>query len=233
VDGIRLGVPRALFATDLAPAVAADFEALLGELTREKVTVVDVDLPSLSNALASYYVLACAEAASNLARFDGVAYGVQRTSERWDDTVVATRSDGFGSEVQRRILLGTFVLSAGYYEAYYMRAAAARMRWNTALRNRFARCDLLALPTAATPAFPLGARTGDPLAMYLTDLFTVPASLAGLPAISLPTDLADDGLPLSIQLVGSPLAEDTVLALAGRIERLRSFRRRRDAPWLQ
>jgi aspartyl-tRNA(Asn)/glutamyl-tRNA(Gln) amidotransferase subunit A len=190
---------------------------------------VDVTLPTLSRAIAAYYVVATAEAAANLARYDGVRYGPRAAGRDYRETVMATRTAGFGLEVKRRILLGTYVLSAGYRDAYYLQAQRVRGLVAEDFARAFTACDAVALPTAPAAAFPLGERLADPLQMYLSDIFTVPASLAGLPALTLPTGLDRDGLPLSLQLIGPALAEETLFTLAGAVERARNFRARKEA----
>jgi aspartyl-tRNA(Asn)/glutamyl-tRNA(Gln) amidotransferase subunit A len=182
-----------------------------------------VKLPHTKHAVATYYVIATAEASSNLARFDGVRYGLRvepAASGRSGQASAlramygATRDAGFGREVKRRILLGTFVLSAGYYDAYYLKAQKVRTLIRRDFEAAFAEVDAIVCPTAPTPAFALGEKSGDPLAMYLSDVYTLPASLAGLPAISVPCAPTLAGLPVGLQIIGRPLEETTVLALA-------------------
>ncbi len=229
--GLRVGVPRDALAEGVHPDVVADFESTLEELQEAGARIVEVTLPSLSRAIAAYYVVATAEAAANLARYDGVRYGPRAAGRDYRETVTATRTAGFGLEVKRRILLGTYVLSAGYRDAYYLQAERVRGLVAEDFARAFSACDAVALPTAPAAAFPLGERLADPLQMYLSDVFTVPASLAGLPALTLPTGLDRDGLPLSLQLVGPALAEETLFTLAGAVERARNFRARKEAAW--
>jgi aspartyl-tRNA(Asn)/glutamyl-tRNA(Gln) amidotransferase subunit A len=170
-----------------------------------------VSLPHLPHAIATYYLVATAEASSNLARFDGVRYGLRSEgSPDLNRMYGDTRDLGFGPEVKRRIILGTFVLSSGYYDAYYLRAQKVRTLIRGDFESAFEACDLVATPTTPTPAFRLGEKTGDPLQMYLADIFTVPASLAGIPAVSLPCGLSE-GLPVGLQLQGRPFDEATLL----------------------
>jgi aspartyl-tRNA(Asn)/glutamyl-tRNA(Gln) amidotransferase subunit A len=173
--------------------------------------VVDVDLPHVSHAIATYYIVATAEASSNLARYDGVRYGL-RAGPATDLRRMygETRDRGFGAEVKRRIILGTFVLSSGYYDAYYLRAQKVRTLIRRDFEQALAKSDVIATPTAPTPAFRLGEKTADPLQMYLADIFTVPANLAGIPGLSLPCGLAE-GLPAGLQLLGRPFDEATLL----------------------
>ncbi len=185
--------------------------------------VVGVELPHTEYAVAAYYVLASAEASSNLARFDGIRYGrrVQRPGATLEDVYVESRTAGFGAEVQRRIMLGTFALSAGYYDAYYGKAERARRAVTADFEAAFAGVDVIASLTSPTTAFPLGARTADPLAMYLSDVFTIPASLAGLPSISVPVGVDGDGLPWGLQLTAPAFAEAPLFAAAARVEAAR------------
>jgi len=214
VRGLRIGLPREAFGEGVHPAVQ---EAVLGAvrvLEREGAEVEEVRLPTLEYALPAYYLIACAEVSSNLARYDGVAYGYR--SPRAGDlyTLYArTRAEGFGPEAKRRIMLGTFALSAGYYEGFYRKAQQVR----TLVRRDFERCfervDLLATPVCPTPGFRMGERLEDPLQMYLVDIYTLPVNLAGLPAISIPCGFWE-GLPLGLQLIGRPFDEGTVLRAA-------------------
>ena len=214
----RLGVPRALL-EGVAPGVRKAFDDALGVYRAEGCELVDVDLPSAALAVPAYYVVATAEASSNLARYDGIRYGHRAAR---DGDIVAlmsqSRAEGFGAEVKRRILLGTFVLSAGFADAYYGKALAARARIREEYLGALARVDALATPTVPSSAFRLGEKAADPLQMYLEDLFTIPANLAGLPALSVPSGL-DGALPVGLHLVGPPLGEGLLLGLARRLER--------------
>jgi len=217
---LRIGVPREY----LAPGLEADTQAAVEEALRVYqsigATIVDVSLPRSSDAIAAYYLVATAEASSNLARFDGVHYG-HRTSqpEDIDDLVDASRDEGFGPEVKRRIMLGTFALSAGYYEAYYLKALKVRRLIKRDFDQAFAKCDVVVGPTSPTPAFPLGERTDDPLAMYLADVYTVALNLAGLPGISIPCGFSHAGLPIGLQLAGPVFDDMIVLQTARLLER--------------
>jgi len=210
-EGVRLGVPRRFVAEGVESETLARFDEALRSLQAAGATIVDVELPHLGHAIAAYYLVATAEASSNLARFDGVRYGA-RTEDARDLSRLygETRGQGFGPEVKRRILLGTFALSSGYYDAYYLRAQKVRTLIRRDFEQAFATCDAIATPTTPAPAFRLGEKTEDPLQMYLADIFTVPANLAGLPALSLPCGLAA-GLPVGLQLVGRPFDEETLL----------------------
>jgi aspartyl-tRNA(Asn)/glutamyl-tRNA(Gln) amidotransferase subunit A len=218
VRGLRIGIPEEYFAEGLDPEVAASVRAAVSELATEGCTVTPVKLPHTRYAVATYYVVANAEASSNLARFDGVRYGYRTfgDSGRRDLRTMygATRDGGFGAEVKRRILLGTFVLSSGYYDAYYAKAQKVRTLIRRDFERVFRDVDLLCSPASPTPAFRLGDKIDDPLAMYLNDVYTLPASLAGLPAMSVPSAPTRSGLPVGLQLMARPLDEATMLAVA-------------------
>jgi aspartyl-tRNA(Asn)/glutamyl-tRNA(Gln) amidotransferase subunit A len=214
--GLRVGVHRrALELPGLADDVRAAFEQSLAVLKDRGATLVDVELPHFELAIATYYVLCTAEAASNLARYDGVRYGKREPADTLIASYEATRSAGFGAEVKRRILLGTFVLRKDSYAAYYGRAQRVRTLVARDYTDAFAHCDVIASPTSPSAAWKLGERTADPLAMYLADVFTVGANLAGLPAISIPCGFTDSPrLPIGLQLIGPHLREDVLLAAA-------------------
>ena len=217
--GTTIGIPREYFPADLDPGVRAACDDALARMRELGAKVVEVSLPHSSLAVPAYYVLAPAEAAANLARYDGARYGA-RAAVPGDVRALyrATRGAGFGAEVRRRILVGTYVLSAGYYDAYYARAQAARRRVAADFSRAFASgVDLLFTPTTPTTAFKAGEKTGDPVAMYLADVFVCPASLAGLPAMSLPIGRSD-GLPVGGQLIAPPLKETEMLAAAAALE---------------
>jgi aspartyl-tRNA(Asn)/glutamyl-tRNA(Gln) amidotransferase subunit A len=218
IDGLRIGLPVEYAKTEgTDPAVLTAVDDAKRALTARGATVVEVSLPHTRYAIATYYVLCTAEASSNLARLDGVRYGPRRGGDDLRDLYETTRGDLFGPEVKRRILLGTWVLSAGYYDAYYRRAQRVRARIAEDFTSAFDEVDLLLCPTSPVPAFGLGERTTDPLTMYLADAFTVPASLAGLPALSLNAGFAG-ALPLGVQLVGRPFDESTLLRAAHHLE---------------
>jgi len=225
LDGVRLGVPVELSGEGIDAGELEAFNRTL-DLARELgATVEPCELPHAPHALSAYYILAPAEASSNLARYDGVRYGLRRDpDEGLVAMYTATRHDGFGDEVKRRIMLGTYALSSGYYDAYYGRAQQARTKIAEDFRTAFERFDLIATPTAPTPAFRLGEKTADPLAMYLNDFCTVPMSLAGIPAISIPSGLSD-GLPVGFQLAGPAFSENRVLDAAYALEQAIGFER--------
>ncbi|MGH2832903.1 MAG: amidase family protein, partial [Solirubrobacteraceae bacterium] len=218
LDGLRLGVPGELTEEGIEAGVLTAFRASLATAESLGAEILDVQLPHAPHALAAYYVLAPAEASSNRARFDGVRYGL-RASDANDllDMYTRTRHDGFGPEVKRRIMLGTYALSSGYYDAYYGRAQRVRTKIAEDFATAFGQVDFILTPTAPTVAFALGEKTGDPLAMYLNDFCTVPMSLAGIPAISIPCGLSD-GLPVGLQLAGPAFSENRLLDAAHALE---------------
>jgi aspartyl-tRNA(Asn)/glutamyl-tRNA(Gln) amidotransferase subunit A len=225
VSGRRIGVVREYFGAGVAPAVAEATRAALAVLERAGATLVDVSLPTLAHAIPAYYVLAPAEASSNLARYDGVRYGHRaRDAQSLEALYRRTRAEGFGAEVQRRILVGTYVLSTGYYDAYYRRAQRVRRLIADDFARAFAGCDLLAGPTTPTPAFRLGEKTTDPTAMYAADINTVAVNLAGLPALSAPAGFVD-GLPVGLQLVAPAFAEGKLLAAAHALQQATDWHR--------
>jgi aspartyl-tRNA(Asn)/glutamyl-tRNA(Gln) amidotransferase subunit A len=216
----RFGVPDGSLGEGVAADVRREVEAALTALERAGGERVEVALPHAEAAVATYYVVATAEASSNLARYDGVRFGHRaKEPSSVQDMMMRTREEGFGAEVKRRILLGTYVLSAGYHDAYYRRANRVRSLIGGDFDAAFASCDVVVTPTTPTTAFRLGEKTSDPLAMYLSDVFTVPANLAGLPGISLPSGLGDDAMPVGVQLVGRRFGERDLLDIAARLER--------------
>lgn len=213
LKGKRVGIPKEYRMEGTDAAIIASWEQGMEWLKDAGADIVDISLPHTKYALPAYYIVAPAEASSNLARYDGVRYGLRDLPDGagLQDMYAATRAAGFGDEVKRRILIGTYVLSAGFYDAYYNQAQKVRALVARDYENAWAHCDLIPAPTTPTASFPLGENVDDPLAMYLNDVFAVPASLAGLPAMSVPAGLNPDGLPLGLQLVGKPFDEQTVL----------------------
>jgi aspartyl-tRNA(Asn)/glutamyl-tRNA(Gln) amidotransferase subunit A len=223
LDGVRLGVPEELTGDGIEPGVGEAFQATLARARELGAEVHDVRLPHAPHALSAYYVLAPAEASSNLARFDGVRYGLRAAdADELLDMYTRTRHDGFGAEVKRRIMLGTYALSAGYYDAYYGRAQRVRTKIAEDFRTAFEAVDFILTPTSPTVAFELGERTGDPLSMYLSDYCTVPMSLAGIPAISIPCGLSE-GLPVGLQVAGPAFSENRLLDTAHALEQVLAF----------
>lgn len=212
---VRVGVPREFFAEGLDPDVAQAVSAAIEELKQLGAEIKEIQLPRTDAAVAVYYVLATAEASSNLARFDGVKFGL-RAKETKDllDVYMKTRQEGFGPEVKRRIMLGTYVLSAGYYDAYYGKAQAVRTLVCQDFAAAFKEVDVIVTPATPTPAFKLGEKSEDPLQMYLSDIYTISVNLAGLPAIALPCGLSRGGLPIGMQLIGRAFEEETILRAA-------------------
>jgi len=226
VRGCRIGFPAHLLASGVDAEVAAAVTLALEDLASRGAAVREITLAHADLAVPVYYLIATAEASSNLARYDGVRYGHRAAgSPDLGAMYEQSRTEGFGAEVTRRIILGTFVLSAGYYDAYYVKAQQARAQIAASFHSALARVDLVAMPTSPTPAFPLGERLHDPVAMYLSDVFTVGASLAGLPAVSLPCGTTGSGLPIGLQLIGRPFDEATLFRVADAYERESRFER--------
>ncbi len=223
VRGLKVGVP-AEYRVDGMPA---EIEALWRQgvdwLKDAGAEPVEISLPHTKHALPTYYIVAPAEASSNLARYDGVRYGLRVPGDSLIEMYENTRAAGFGREVKRRIMIGTYVLSAGYYDAYYLKAQKVRSLIARDFAEAHRRCDVVLTPTAPSTAFAIGEKQDDPVAMYLNDVFTVPASLAGLPGVSVPAGLGSDGLPLGLQLIGRPFDEATVLRVAGALEAAAGF----------
>ena len=215
LKGARIGFPAALFGKGLDPEVGDAVKSVIDVYREMGAEIVDVELPHASYAIAVYYIIATAEASSNLARFDGVRYGFRaEETPELRQMYRKTREEGFGAEVKRRIMLGTYVLSAGYYDAYYRKAQQVRTLIKNDFLNAFKNCDALITPTAPTPAFELGEKVDDPLAMYLNDIYTVTANLAGIPGLSVPCGLSSERLPIGFQLLGPYWSEPALLRLA-------------------
>ncbi|MCL6644169.1 MAG: Asp-tRNA(Asn)/Glu-tRNA(Gln) amidotransferase subunit GatA [Dehalococcoidia bacterium] len=225
IRGIRIGVPKEYFISGMEPGVAARIEEALA-LFESLGAIVDreVSLPSTEHALAVYYIIAPSEASANLARYDGVKYGFSdRSAPTMWENMEQTRAKGFGNEVKRRIMLGTYALSAGYYDAYYLKAQKVRTIISREFAEAFEKYDVLVTPTSPTVAFPLGAKVDDPFAMYLNDIYTLPASVAGLPAISVPCGFSD-GLPVGMQIIGNFFDEGRILQVAHAYEQASGYR---------
>ena len=231
--GKKVGIPREYRMDGIDADVAASWDAGIAWLKDAGAEVVDISLPHTRYALPAYYIIAPAEASSNLARYDGVRYGLRDLPEgaNLQEMYAATRAAGFGAEVKRRILIGTYVLSAGFYDAYYTQAQKVRALIARDFADAWAHCDVILAPTAPTAAFGLGEKTADPLAMYLNDVFAVPASLAGLPAMSVPAGLNREGLPLGLQIIGRPFDEQGVLNAGLAIEQRAGFAARPGTWW--
>jgi aspartyl-tRNA(Asn)/glutamyl-tRNA(Gln) amidotransferase subunit A len=226
--GLRIGLPREFFPAGLSQDVAHAVRAALAELERLGATLVDVSLPRTELSIPVYYIIAPAEASSNLSRFDGVKFG-HRAAHHGDlaDMYRKTRAEGFGAEVKRRIMIGTYVLSHGYYDAYYLQAQKLRRMIADDFQACFGQCDVIAGPVAPTVAWELGAQAHDPIASYLADIFTLPASLAGLPGMSVPAGFGAQGLPVGLQLVGNYFREGELLHTAHALQQATDFHLRR------
>lgn len=212
IAGKRIGVPRALFGDGLDPEVKESVEQAIENYKKLGAHIVEVELPHAKYGIAVYYIIATAEASSNLARFDGVRYGFRaQGSHNLRETYNKTREEGFGAEVKRRIMLGTYVLSSGYYDAYYSKAQKVRNLIRRDYLDSFEKCDVILTPTSPSTAFKIGEKSDDPLAMYLSDIYTVSANLAAVPAISVPSGLSREGLPIGLQLVGRNWSESVLL----------------------
>lgn len=219
IAGKTIGVPRELFGEGLDDEVRNAVETSIDNFRSLGATIVDVELPYAKYGIAVYYIIATAEASSNLARYDGVRYGFRaEEATRLREMYFKTREEGFGEEVKRRIMLGTYVLSSGYYDAYYSKAQKVRALVKRDYQKAFAACDAILTPTSPSVAFKIGEKSDDPLAMYLNDVYTVSANLAGTPALSIPCGLSSDGLPIGTQLIGSFWSEPQLLNLARRYE---------------
>ncbi|MEO9223572.1 MAG: Asp-tRNA(Asn)/Glu-tRNA(Gln) amidotransferase subunit GatA, partial [Acidimicrobiales bacterium] len=218
VDGLRVGVISEFFDLGIAPDVAAGTRAAADALAAAGAKVDDVSVPSTVYGLSAYYLVAPAEASSNLARFDGMRYGLRVPAATAEETMIATRTQGFGAEVKRRIMLGTYALSAGYYDAYYGKAQRVRTLIVRDFAKAYERFDVLLAPTSPTTAFELGAKTADPLTMYLNDVCTIPSNLSGEPAMSVPFGVGADGLPVGVQVLAPALGEPVMFQVAAALE---------------
>ncbi len=233
LKGKKVGIPKEYRLEGIDPEIDAMWDAGIAMLKDAGAEVVEISLPHTKYALPTYYIIAPAEASSNLARYDGVRYGLRDLPQGagLQDMYAATRADGFGPEVKRRIMIGTYVLSAGFYDAYYTQAQKVRTLIARDFEAAFASCDVILAPTAPSAAFGLGEKTADPLSMYLNDVFAVPASLAGLPAMSVPAALNREGLPLGLQIIGKAFDEQGVLNAGLAIEERAGFTARAEKWW--
>ena len=228
VSGLRVGIPQEYFIEGMQPEVETTVREAIAHLSTLGAEIVPISLPHTEYAVASYYIIAMAEASSNLARYDGVRYGYRAAEvEDLGELYQTTRAQGFGSEVKRRIALGTYVLSAGYYDAYYVRAQKVRTLIRQDFLSAFEACDMIATPVAPTTAFRLGEKLADPLTMYLSDIFTIAVNLAGLPGLSVPCGFDHHGLPIGLQLIGCPFDEDTLLRAGYAYEQEHDWRTRK------
>ena len=221
--GIRIGVPKEYFISGLDPRIESSIKSFLKKASSEGAIIKEISLPHSSYALATYYIIVPSEVSANLARFDGIRYGMQEKGYSLFETYARSRARGFGAETKRRIMLGTYVLSAGYYDAYYLKAQKVRALIKEDFRKAFAEVDVIAGPTTPAPAFLLGEKSEDPLAMYLADIYTVAVNLAGIPGISVPAGTVDENdkkLPIGLQLIGGWFEEPKLFAIAKLAEKL-------------
>ena len=223
VKGLRVGIPTEYRSPNLPAEVVAMWEQGIAWLKEAGCEIVDVSLPHTKYGLTTYYIIAPAECSSNLARYDGIRFGIRKDAPTLDGVYEATRAAGFGAEVRNRILMGTYVLSAGYYDAYYLKAQKVRTLIKRDFEQAFENVDVLLTPTAPSAAFAQGENMDDPVQMYLNDIFTVPASMAGVPALSVPVGLNGNGLPLGLQVIGKHFDEETVLSVGGALEAAAGF----------
>ena len=223
VKGLKVGIPAEYRVDGMPAEIDALWQQGIGWLKEAGAEPVEISLPHTKYALPTYYIVAPAEASSNLARYDGVRYGLRVPGNSLIEMYENTRAEGFGAEVKRRVMIGTYVLSAGYYDAYYLKAQKLRTLIARDFEQAYERCDVVLTPTAPSTAFAIGEKQDDPIAMYLNDVFTVPASLAGLPGISVPAGLGADGLPLGLQLIAKPFDEETLFRVADVLETAAGF----------
>jgi aspartyl-tRNA(Asn)/glutamyl-tRNA(Gln) amidotransferase subunit A len=223
INGLRIGIPKEYRMEGMNPEIDALWQKGIAWLKDAGATPVEISLPHTKYALPTYYILAPAEASSNLARYDGVRYGLRVPGQSIEEMYENTRAEGFGKEVRRRVLIGTYVLSAGYYDAYYLKAQKVRALIARDFTQAFEKVDAILTPTAPSAAFAMGEKSDDPIAMYLNDVFTVTTNLAGLPGISVPAGLSADGLPLGLQVIGKAFDEETVLRVGDVLERQAAF----------
>jgi aspartyl-tRNA(Asn)/glutamyl-tRNA(Gln) amidotransferase subunit A len=231
IRGLRVGIPAEYRVDNMPSEIEALWQQGIDWLKQAGAEIVDVSLPHTKYALPAYYIIAPAEASSNLARYDGVRYGVRENGQDIDDMYAKTRAAGFGDEVVRRIMVGTYALSAGYYDAYYVKALQVRRLIADDFAKAYEKCDVLLTPTTPSAAFAIGEQTEDMLQMYLNDVFTVTVNLAGLPGISVPAGMDAQGLPLGLQLIGKAFGEEELLRVAGVIESAAGFNAKADDWW--
>jgi aspartyl-tRNA(Asn)/glutamyl-tRNA(Gln) amidotransferase subunit A len=219
VKGLRIGIPKEYFGEGLDPEIRQAIEKSIDRLRAAGCEIVNISLPTTDYAIPTYYIVATAEASANLARYDGVRYGYRSKNARTlSEMYRRTRDEGFGAEVKRRIMLGTYALSAGYYDAYYLKAQRVRTLLARDFDHAFEKVDAVITPTTPTPAFKLGEKTDDPLAMYLADIYTVTADLVGIPGISVPCGSTSNGLPIGLQILGKHFDEGTILRIGHAVE---------------
>jgi aspartyl-tRNA(Asn)/glutamyl-tRNA(Gln) amidotransferase subunit A len=223
VKGLKFGIPKEYRVDGMPAEIEKLWQQGIDWLKAAGAEPVEISLPHTKYALPTYYIIAPAEASSNLARYDGVRYGLRVPGKSLDEMYENTRAEGFGAEVRRRILIGTYVLSAGYYDAYYLKAQRVRTLIFNDFKEAWKKCDVVLTPTAPSAAFAIGEKEDDPIGMYLNDVFTVPVNLAGLPGMSVPAGLSGEGLPLGLQLIGKPFGEETLFRVGGVLETAANF----------
>jgi aspartyl-tRNA(Asn)/glutamyl-tRNA(Gln) amidotransferase subunit A len=229
IKGLHIGVPKEYFVSGMQPEVENSVRAAIRQLERDGAKLEEISLPHTEYAVAVYYIVATAEASSNLARYDGMRFGHRAEAKDLTETYMISREEGFGTEVKRRIMLGTYVLSHGYYDAYYLKAQRVRTLIKNDFDEAFKRCDVIVTPTAPTTAFKIGEKTQDPLQMYLSDIYTISINLAGLPALSLPCGFDNDNLPIGLQIIGKHFDEATVLRTARAYEHATAWHTKKPA----
>jgi aspartyl-tRNA(Asn)/glutamyl-tRNA(Gln) amidotransferase subunit A len=227
IKGLRIGIPKEYFVSGMQVEVEQAVRGAVRDLEKNGAVIEEVSLPQTDYAVAVYYIVATAEASSNLARYDGMRFGRRADGRDLTETYMTSRAEGFGAEVKRRIMLGTYVLSAGYYDAYYLKAQRVRALIRKDFDDAFKHCDAIVTPTAPTTAFKLGEKTQDPLQMYLSDIYTISINLAGLPAISLPCGFDGDGMPIGLQIIGKHFDETTILRIADVYEQATEWHRKK------
>jgi aspartyl-tRNA(Asn)/glutamyl-tRNA(Gln) amidotransferase subunit A len=227
VKDLRIGVPKEYFVSGMQSEVEQAVRNAIRELEKNGAAIEEISLPHTEYAIAVYYIVATAEASSNLARYDGMRFGHRADAKDLTETYMISRDEGFGAEVKRRIMLGTYVLSAGYYDAYYLKAQRVRTLIKKDFTEAFKRCDVVVTPTAPTSAFKIGEKTQDPLQMYLSDIYTISINLAGLPAISLPCGFDGDGMPIGLQVIGNHFDESTILRTAHAYEQATEWHKKK------
>ena len=227
IKGLRVGIPKEYFVDGMSGAVEQAVHVAVGRLEKSGAVIEEISLPHTEYAVAIYYIVATAEASSNLARYDGMRYGYRADAGDLTETYRISRDQGFGAEVKRRIMLGTYALSAGYYDAYYLKAQRARALIKRDFDQAFQKCDAIVTPTAPTTAFKMGEKIADPLQMYLSDICTISVNLAGLPALSLPCGFDGDGMPIGMQIIGKYFDEPTILRLAHHYEQATEWHKKK------
>jgi len=227
IKGLRIGISRECFIPGMQPEVEKAVREAIATLEKRGAVLEEISLPHTEYSVADYYFIATAEASSNLARYDGMKYGYRAKAKDLTETYTRSRAEGFGAEVKRRIMLGTYALSAGYYDAYYLKAQKVRTLIKSDFDGAFKRCDAIVTPTAPTTAFKIGEKTEDPLQMYLSDIFTISVNLAGVPALSLPCGFDSGGLPIGLQIIGKHFDESTILRIAFAYEQATEWYKRK------